>query len=152
METPEDFTIMFNDLADKIKDHYYYGLNAAVYTQLSDVEIEKNGIYTYDRRILKPYSPTGELKDKILECINMPQSDVKIQPVVSTAKEQNTNGSSSPKTMHLATGFPKGSMTAYGPKGLPHSERVHYGIRKDLSPYLGPHRKFTCAVGSTWAT
>ena len=87
VETPEDFTVMFNDLADKIKDHYYYGLNAAVYTQLSDVEIEKNGIYTYDRRILKPYSPTGELKDKILECINMPQSDVKIQPVVSTAKE-----------------------------------------------------------------
>lgn len=87
VETPEDFTVMFNDLADKIKDHYYYGLNAAVYTQLSDVEIEKNGIYTYDRRILKPYSPTGDLKNKILECINMPHSDVKVQTVVSTAKE-----------------------------------------------------------------
>jgi hypothetical protein len=30
-----------------------YGLRAAVYTQLSDVEIETNGLYTYDREVLK---------------------------------------------------------------------------------------------------
>ena len=36
---------------------------------------------------MKPYSPTGDLKNKILECINMPHSDVKVQTVVSTAKE-----------------------------------------------------------------
>jgi beta-galactosidase/beta-glucuronidase len=29
------------------------GLGAAVYTQLSDVEIESNGLFTYDRKILK---------------------------------------------------------------------------------------------------
>jgi len=29
------------------------GLRAAVYTQVSDVEIENNGFYTYDRRVLK---------------------------------------------------------------------------------------------------
>ena len=29
------------------------GLRAAVYTQVSDVEIESNGFYTYDRKILK---------------------------------------------------------------------------------------------------
>ncbi|MDC7240392.1 MAG: glycoside hydrolase family 2 TIM barrel-domain containing protein [Spirochaetales bacterium] len=29
------------------------GLSAAVYTQLSDVEIESNGFFTYDRRVLK---------------------------------------------------------------------------------------------------
>ena len=29
------------------------GLGAAVYTQLSDVEIESNGFFTYDRRVLK---------------------------------------------------------------------------------------------------
>ncbi|MCS3282584.1 hypothetical protein NXV73_08310 [Bacteroides salyersiae] len=78
---------MFNNLADKVIDHYYYGLNAAVYTQLSDVEIEKNGIYTYDRRVLKPYSATGELKTKIEECINLPQSGIKVKPILSTAKE-----------------------------------------------------------------
>jgi hypothetical protein len=29
------------------------GLRAAVYTQVSDVEIESNGFYTYDRKVLK---------------------------------------------------------------------------------------------------
>ena len=87
VETGKDFTVLFNNLADKVIDHYYYGLNAAVYTQLSDVEIEKNGIYTYDRRVLKPYSATGELKTKIEECINLPQSGIKVKPILSTAKE-----------------------------------------------------------------
>lgn len=87
VETGEDFTVLFNKLADKVKDHYYYGLNAAVYTQLSDVEIERNGIYTYDRRVLKPHSATGELKSKIEECINLPQSGVKVKTIISTSKE-----------------------------------------------------------------
>ena len=65
VETGRDFTAFFNGLCDKIKDFYYQGLNAAVYTQISDVEIEKNGILTYDRRVLKPYSPYGELNAKI---------------------------------------------------------------------------------------
>lgn len=29
------------------------GLSASVYTQLSDVEEEMNGIFTYDRKLLK---------------------------------------------------------------------------------------------------
>ena len=32
------------------------GLSAAIYTQLSDVEIESNGLFTYDRKVLK-YDP-----------------------------------------------------------------------------------------------
>lgn len=87
VETGRDFTAFFNGLCDKIKDFYYQGLNAAVYTQISDVEIEKNGILTYDRRVLKPYSPYGELKAKIEECVNMPQNKVIIKPILSTAKD-----------------------------------------------------------------
>ncbi|WP_158889166.1 AbfB domain-containing protein [Amycolatopsis anabasis] len=30
------------------------GLSSAIYTQLTDVETEVNGLYTYDRRVLKP--------------------------------------------------------------------------------------------------
>ena len=30
------------------------GLNAAVYTQITDVETELNGLLTYDRAVLKP--------------------------------------------------------------------------------------------------
>lgn len=87
VETGGDFTVLFNRLADKVKDHYYYGLNAAVYTQLSDVEIERNGLLTYDRRVMKPYSATGELKAKIEECINLPRSQVKVQTILSTSQE-----------------------------------------------------------------
>lgn len=87
VETPKDFTALFNKLADKVIDHYYYGLNAAVYTQLSDVEIERNGILTYDRRVVKPYSAKGELKAKIEECINIPRSEVKVKTIISTSKE-----------------------------------------------------------------
>ncbi len=31
-----------------------HGLRSCVYTQVSDVEIETNGLFTYDRRVLKP--------------------------------------------------------------------------------------------------
>ena len=34
------------------------GISATIYTQLSDVEEEVNGIYTYDREILKPDKET----------------------------------------------------------------------------------------------
>ena len=40
-------------LAEKIHQLEREGLAAAVYTQLSDVEEETNGILTYDRRVCK---------------------------------------------------------------------------------------------------
>ncbi|MBR6249127.1 MAG: VCBS repeat-containing protein [Muribaculaceae bacterium] len=89
VETSQDFSTYFNGLCDKIKDMYYQGLNAAVYTQISDVEIEKNGFYTYDRRILKPYEPYTLVHDKILECIAMPQSSMIIKPILSTAQQHH---------------------------------------------------------------
>lgn len=87
VESGEDFTLLFNKLAEQIKDFYYAGLNAAVYTQLSDVEIEKNGLLTYDRRIMKPSSATGKLKDKITECVLMPQNGVKVTTILSTSRD-----------------------------------------------------------------
>jgi len=30
-----------------------YGLNMIIYTQLADCETEQNGLYTYDRKVLK---------------------------------------------------------------------------------------------------
>ena len=44
------------------------GLCAAVYTQLTDVEDELNGIMTYDRRVVKlPEDPLRELNRRLLE-------------------------------------------------------------------------------------
>jgi len=40
-------------IRDQLKPLVRRGLRAAVYTQVSDVEIESNGFYTYDRKALK---------------------------------------------------------------------------------------------------
>ncbi len=87
VESPEDFTTYFGKLGDEIKDLYAMGLNAAVYTQLSDVEIEKNGFYTYDRRVLKPADPHGKLRQSILECIDLPNTPRVATTVLSTTQE-----------------------------------------------------------------
>ena len=53
------------------------GLSAAVYTQTTDVEVETNGIMTYDRREIKmPASLLKELHDKIY---NNPQAKIAIR-------------------------------------------------------------------------
>ena len=45
------FSTFSDELSDFIQNH---GLSAAVYTQISDVETELNGLLTYDRKVLKP--------------------------------------------------------------------------------------------------
>lgn len=85
VESSEDFTNYYNKLADQLKDLYCQGLNAAVYTQLSDVEIEKNGFYTYDRRVLKPADPYTRLKSKVLECLDLPNSKTMMKTILSTS-------------------------------------------------------------------
>lgn len=53
-KTKEDLTKAFKKLYEKqIIPSIKKGLSASVYTQVSDVEFEVNGIYTYDREILK---------------------------------------------------------------------------------------------------
>ena len=47
------------------------GLCATVYTQVSDVEDETNGLLTYDRRVLKlDEQRTKRLNDKLFEEFN----------------------------------------------------------------------------------
>jgi hypothetical protein len=52
--TAEDLDHAYQKLMrDEMKELAKKGLSAAVYTQLSDVEDEVNGLLTYDRRICK---------------------------------------------------------------------------------------------------
>ena len=90
VETKSDFTDYFNMLCDEIKDLYYMGLNAAVYTQIADVEIEKNGFLTYDRKVLKTDNP-AKIRAKLKEVIDMPHSDMKITPIISTSASHRYN-------------------------------------------------------------
>ena len=44
------------------------GLAAAIYTQTSDVEIEVNGILTYDRKVIKlPIDKTKKVHNKLFD-------------------------------------------------------------------------------------
>lgn len=52
-QSQEEFSKAFWTLQEKIKELEQKGLSAAVYTQLSDIEEEINGLYTYDRKVLK---------------------------------------------------------------------------------------------------
>ncbi|MCR5843134.1 MAG: glycoside hydrolase family 2 [Oscillospiraceae bacterium] len=53
-DMPEDLAMAIKALyRDEIAPAKKYGLSAAVYTQLSDVEDELNGLVTYDRQVVK---------------------------------------------------------------------------------------------------
>jgi len=65
-------------LSDFIQNH---GLSAAVYTEITDVETELNGLYTYDRKVRKP-----DLH-RIQAAILAPLGKYAVNPVVSTSKD-----------------------------------------------------------------
>jgi hypothetical protein len=52
-DTREDLNQAYADLIFQLRPLVGEGLSAAVYTQTTDVEIEVNGILTYDREVLK---------------------------------------------------------------------------------------------------
>jgi len=49
----EDLTARYEALAERLAALAREGLAASVYTQISDVEIERNGLLTYDRKVVK---------------------------------------------------------------------------------------------------
>jgi len=51
--TPEELTAAYLELIEKLKPLVAAGVSAGVYTQTTDVEIEVNGLMTYDRAVLK---------------------------------------------------------------------------------------------------
>lgn len=50
----EDLTNAYIEIAEKLKKLIPSGFSAAIYTQTTDVEIEVNGLMTYDRKVIKP--------------------------------------------------------------------------------------------------
>jgi len=49
----DDMFKVYSDFCERLKDLIQHGLSAAVYTQTTDVEMEVNGLMTYDREIIK---------------------------------------------------------------------------------------------------
>jgi beta-galactosidase/beta-glucuronidase len=52
-KTSKEATDAYIDLAEKLKKLIAKGFSAAIYTQTTDVEIEVNGLMTYDRKVVK---------------------------------------------------------------------------------------------------
>lgn len=53
LESGEEVLKLYKDFAEMLKTFIKTGCSAAVYTQITDVEIEVNGIMTYDRKVVK---------------------------------------------------------------------------------------------------
>jgi hypothetical protein len=52
-KTSDEATSAYVDLAGILKKLIVSGFSAAIYTQTTDVEIETNGLMTYDRKVVK---------------------------------------------------------------------------------------------------
>ncbi len=52
-KTSEEATNAYIELAEKLKALIPRGFSAAIYTQTTDVEVEINGLMTYDRKVIK---------------------------------------------------------------------------------------------------
>lgn len=52
-KTSEEATNAYIDMAEILKKLIPFGYSAAVYTQTTDVEVEINGLMTYDRKVIK---------------------------------------------------------------------------------------------------
>jgi hypothetical protein len=52
-DTPEALTTAYVELIDQLRPMIADGLAAAIYTQTTDVEIEVNGLMSYDREVIK---------------------------------------------------------------------------------------------------
>ena len=51
--TPEDALARYEEYALQLRKEIASGVSAAVYTQTTDVEVEVNGLMTYDRKVIK---------------------------------------------------------------------------------------------------
>ncbi|RDC61961.1 glycoside hydrolase family 2 protein [Adhaeribacter pallidiroseus] len=60
-KNPEELFARYSKFMDTMSELIKTGLSAAIYTQTTDVEIETNGLMTYDRKVIKV--PTNRLKE-----------------------------------------------------------------------------------------
>ncbi len=74
-KSKEELNTRYTEFIDRLPHLIEKGLSAAVYTQTTDVEIETNGLMTYDRRVIK--IPADSLKMIHSKLYNIPVSGVK---------------------------------------------------------------------------
>lgn len=69
-KTPEEVTDQYVEYADQLMEYVPKGFSAAVYTQTTDVEMEVNGLITYDRKVVKMNEDkVRETNDKLIRIL-----------------------------------------------------------------------------------
>ncbi len=69
--TPEEVTDEYRNYANQLLELIKKGFSAAVYTQITDVEGEVNGLITYDRKIVKvDETKVKDINRQICNCLN----------------------------------------------------------------------------------
>jgi len=69
--TPQEVTDEYEKYAGKLRELIGRGFSAAVYTQTTDVEIEVNGLMTYDRKVVKVDEPRlRKINERICNALN----------------------------------------------------------------------------------
>jgi Glycosyl hydrolases family 2, sugar binding domain/Glycosyl hydrolases family 2, TIM barrel domain/Glycosyl hydrolases family 2 len=78
----ESLAKAYEDLIRRLRPLVWQGLSAAIYTQTTDVEIEVNGLMTYDRAVEKWPASSLELTKKLYE------KPGRVQTLLPTAQDQ----------------------------------------------------------------
>lgn len=65
-KTSDSLLIQYSNFVGMLEDFIPKGLSAAIYTQVSDVEVEVNGLMTYDRKLIKiPVDKLNKVNTKV---------------------------------------------------------------------------------------
>ncbi len=87
MSTPDQLTKRYVSFARMLADLEKKGLCAAVYTQITDVETEANGLLTYDRAVIKPDAEKIAAANRFNFGPLVEESEVEIVPTARTAPQ-----------------------------------------------------------------
>jgi beta-galactosidase/beta-glucuronidase len=85
----EELQSAYTGLLDKLIPYISEGLSAAIYTQVTDVENETNGMMTYDRAVIKMGHNILPEKAQIIRSIE--PASVKFKTVLATSQESPRN-------------------------------------------------------------
>jgi len=105
------FEVFCTELADFVQNN---GLNAAVYTEITDVETELNGLYTYDRAVRKP--DLRRIQAAILSA-SVPPTVTSVVPTSQSSGLTWQYVTNTPAANWYATGF-DASAWSNGPAGF----------------------------------
>ncbi len=84
VDTPDELTNLYDTFANSLIDFKTNkGLSAAVYTEITDVETEVNGLMTYDRKMKMDVSKIKASNDKIIN------KQISFTDILPTSKNQS---------------------------------------------------------------